>query len=132
MMYYVGKGRRALPQEISMPSCFSCAQLFEILWTAPARLLYRWDSPGKNTGVGCHVLLQGIFPIQGSKLDLQVDSLPLSHQGSPENKQEKLKTSKIRARIIVKRICENTRVLVLLKIKQDDNMGVFCHVKNST
>ena len=26
-----------------------------------------WDSPGKNTGVGCHSLLQGIFPIQGSK-----------------------------------------------------------------
>ena len=25
-------------------------------------LLRPWDSPGKNTGVGCHVLLQGIFP----------------------------------------------------------------------
>ena len=25
-----------------------------------------WDSPGKNTGVGCHFLLQGIFPTQGS------------------------------------------------------------------
>ena len=24
------------------------------------------DSPGKNSGVGCHALLQGIFPIQGS------------------------------------------------------------------
>ena len=24
------------------------------------------DSPGKNTGVGCHVLLKGIFPTQGS------------------------------------------------------------------
>ena len=24
------------------------------------------DSPGKNTGVGCHVLLQGIFPTQRS------------------------------------------------------------------
>ena len=28
------------------------------------------DSPGKNTGVGCHTLLQGIFPIQGSNLGL--------------------------------------------------------------
>ena len=28
----------------------------------PARLLCPWDSPGKNTGVGCHALLQGIFP----------------------------------------------------------------------
>ena len=25
-----------------------------------------WDSPSKNTGVGCHALLQGIFPSQGS------------------------------------------------------------------
>ena len=28
------------------------------------------DSPGKNTGVGCHALLQGIFPTQGSNLHL--------------------------------------------------------------
>ena len=43
------------------------------------------DSPGKNTGVGCHLLLQGIFPTQGLNphlLHWQVDSLPLSHQGS--------------------------------------------------
>ena len=44
------------------------------------------DSPGKNTGLGCHPLLQGIFPIQASN-----PGLPhcrwilycLSHQGSP-------------------------------------------------
>jgi len=30
-----------------------------------ARLLYPWNSPGKNIGVGCHSLLQGIFPTQG-------------------------------------------------------------------
>ena len=40
-------------------------------------------SPGKNTGVGCHALLQGIFPTQGSNpgllrlLHWQVGSLPL-------------------------------------------------------
>ena len=33
------------------------------LW--PTRLLCPWNSPGKNTGVGCHALLQGIFPTQG-------------------------------------------------------------------
>ena len=32
----------------------------------PARLLCPWNFPGKNTGVGCHALLQGIFPTQGS------------------------------------------------------------------
>ena len=34
------------------------------------RLLRPWDSPGKNTGVGCHLLLQGIFPTQGLNLGL--------------------------------------------------------------
>ena len=34
------------------------------------RLLCLWDSPGKNTGVGCHALLQGIFPTQGLNLCL--------------------------------------------------------------
>ena len=29
-----------------------------------------WNSPGKNTGVGCHSLLQGIFPTQGLNPDL--------------------------------------------------------------
>ena len=45
-----------------------------------------WDSPGMNTRVGCHFFLQGIFLNQGSNLCLlhcQVDSLPLSHLGSP-------------------------------------------------
>ena len=32
----------------------------------PTRLLCPWDFPGKDTGVGCHFLLQGIFPTQGS------------------------------------------------------------------
>ena len=31
----------------------------------PARPLCPWDFPAKNTGVGCHALLQGIFPTQG-------------------------------------------------------------------
>ena len=33
----------------------------------PTSLLCSWNFPGKNTGVGCHFLLQGIFPTQGSK-----------------------------------------------------------------
>ena len=32
-----------------------------------ARLLCPWNSPSKNTGVGCHFLLQGIFSTQGLK-----------------------------------------------------------------
>ena len=43
---------------------------FAILRPVASRLLCPWDSPGKNTGVGCHFLLQGIFPTQGSNLSL--------------------------------------------------------------
>ena len=49
-----------------MPSHFSCVWLFVTIWTVSCRLLCPWDSPGKNTGVDCHALLQGIFPTQGS------------------------------------------------------------------
>ena len=51
----------------------------------PARLLCPWDFPGKNTGVGCHFLLQGIFLTLGLNLDLlhQMQILyRLSHQGN--------------------------------------------------
>ena len=71
-----------------MLRCFSCVQLSATPWTLCnpmelTRLLCPWDSPGKNTGVGCHFLLQQIFPIQRSNLHLlhwKRDSLPLSHQ----------------------------------------------------
>ena len=52
----------------------------------PTSLLCPWDFPGKNTGVGCHFLLQGIFLTQGSNFHLlhwQSDSLLLCHLGSP-------------------------------------------------
>ena len=35
------------------------------LWTGAPRLLCPWEFSGKNTGVGCHSFLQGIFPTQG-------------------------------------------------------------------
>ena len=56
------------------------------LWSS--RLLCPWDSPGKNPGVGCPVLLQGIFPTRDQTCiscgsSLQAESSPLSHLGSP-------------------------------------------------
>ena len=53
---------------------------------SPSRLLCPWGSPGKNSGVGSHSLLQGIFSTQGSNPGLWpcrriLDCL--SHQGSP-------------------------------------------------
>ena len=71
----------------SKPPYLLCIYLFRILLLtsaqlyltlcdpmdcSPPRLLSPWNSPGKNTGVGCHFLLQGIFPTQGSNLCLFV------------------------------------------------------------
>ena len=64
----------------------SCPTLLRPHELQPARFLCPWDFPGKNTRVGCHFLLQEIFPSQGSNpglLHWQADSLSLSHLGSP-------------------------------------------------
>ena len=44
----------------------SCPTLCDPHRLQPARLLCPWDSPGKNTGAGCHSFLQGILLTQGS------------------------------------------------------------------
>ena len=54
----------------------------------PPRPLRPWDFPGMSTGVGCHFLLQGIFPTQGLNPGLphcRQTLYPLSQQGSPHN-----------------------------------------------
>ena len=51
----------------------------------PTKLLCPWNSPGKNTAVGCHSFLQGIFSTQGSNTGLwhcRYLFYHLSHQGS--------------------------------------------------
>ena len=51
--------------------CFCVCQVASVMsdsfWPhgLPARGLFPWDSPGKNTGVGYHAILKGIFLIQG-------------------------------------------------------------------
>ena len=77
------------PLPITSPHIYAClitsveSWLCATLWKrSPARLLCPWDSPGKNTGMGSHLLLQGIFLTQGSNLCLlyllhwQTGSLP--------------------------------------------------------
>ena len=76
--------------------------LFAIPWLLgePSRLLCSWDTPGKNTGVGCHFFLQGNVPTQGPNpsllclLQWQEDSLPLSHPGKPSNTFTKCRKAK--------------------------------------
>ena len=65
----------------------SCPTLLQPRGQQPTTLFCPWDFPGKNTGGGCHLLLQQIFLTQGSNpclLHWQADSSPLSHQGSPK------------------------------------------------
>ena len=50
-----------------------CSVMSDFLWPyglQTARLLCPWNSPGRNTGVGSHSLLQGIFLTQGLNPDL--------------------------------------------------------------
>ena len=62
-------------------------QLFATPWTVAATLLCPWDSPGKNTGSGLPFPPPGDLPNPGIEREsaaspaLQVDSLPLNHQG---------------------------------------------------
>ena len=56
--------------ELLLLSHFSRVRLCDPRDGSPTRLLRPWDSPDKNTGVGCHFLLQGIYPTQGSNQGL--------------------------------------------------------------
>ena len=66
---------------------FSCVQLCDLMDHSPPGSSVHGDSPGKNTGVGCHALLQGIFLTQRSiphllySLHWQVGSLPVAPPG---------------------------------------------------
>ena len=69
-----------------LPECVtqSCLTLCNSARLQPTKLPRVWDFPGKNPGVGCHFLLQGIFPTQGSNPGLpncRRTLYCLSHQG---------------------------------------------------
>ena len=67
-------------------SRFSRVRLFVTPWTVACQAPCPWDFQGKYTRVGCHFLLQGMFPTQGSNLHLlhwQAGSLPLAPPGKP-------------------------------------------------
>ena len=82
---------REITQQCKSTMCavLSHSVMSDSLWPhglQPTRLLCPWDSPGKNTGVGCHALLQGIFPTQWSNwglLHCRQILYQLSHQRSP-------------------------------------------------
>ena len=64
----------------------SCLSLCDPMVCRPSGSSVHGESPGRCTGVGCHALLQGIFPTQGSKPrspTLQTDSLLSEPPGKP-------------------------------------------------
>ena len=76
----------SMPGESEGESCSAVSDSLRPHGLGSSRLLCPWNSPGKNTGVGSHSLLQGIFPTQGLNPGLlhcgQI-LYDLSHQGSP-------------------------------------------------
>ena len=75
---------------------FNCVQLFMTPWTVALQAPLSMEFSGKNTAMGCHFLLQGIFPTQGSNPDLlhcRRILLPLSHLGSLLRSKLKLSLS---------------------------------------
>ena len=76
----------------SVCECCLFSQLYPILCDpmdcSPPGSAVHGDSPGKNTGVGCHARLQGDLPnpdIEPRSPELQVDSLPSEPPGKPMN-----------------------------------------------
>ena len=74
-------GQACLGRRMSV-SCSIARDSLQLFGLEQARFLCPWHFPGKNTGVGCHSLPQGIFPTQGLNLSQQI-LYHLSHQGNP-------------------------------------------------
>ena len=66
--------------EVTQQQQLSCIQLHEL---EPARFLCLWNSPGKNTGVGCHFLLQGVKVKSESEVAQSCPTLRDPMDGSP-------------------------------------------------
>ena len=76
--------RPVWPEEVKP---LSRVWLFATHWAVAYEAPPPWDFPGKSAGMGCHFLLQGIFPTQGSNPGLPYCRQMLyclSHPGSPE------------------------------------------------
>ena len=89
------------------------------------KLLCPWDSPGKNTGVGCYSILQGICPTQGSNpglLHCRQILCHLSYRGGPKIHYFKVSFALTYFHVsrdnIDKEILDLYCFLVLLSIKQ--------------
>ena len=109
----------------------------DCLWSyglQSSRLICPWDSPGKNTGVGCQDLLQGIFLTQGSNpcllhlLHWQVSSLPLVPPEKPNVNTWVLK-SEGRSVSQIEETVEETGDIQSLSSVQFSSLQLLSHVR---
>ena len=94
----------------------------------PTRLLGPWNFPGKSIGVGCHFLLQGIFPTQGSNpglLHCRQTLYHLSHQGRQNTTGESL----IQSPLSRKRVLTASQVVrdLVSNLCQPVFLNQFCY-----
>ena len=115
-------------------SVLSCVWLFVTLWTVPTRPSVHGHSPGKNTGVGHHALLRGIFPTQGSNpglLHCRQILYQLSYQESLQslNCVQLFATPWTAARQACLSITSSWSLLKLMSIKSmmASNCLILCH-----
>ena len=110
-----------------------CPTLCNAVNYSPPGFSVRGDSPGKDTGVGCHALLQGIFPTQGSNPGLphcRQILYHLSHWGSPENDEISLSFSnsycieeRLETKLLLKKKCYNMNI-----VQNSMRSWGICHV----
>ena len=62
-------------------SHFSCVQLIVIPWTVTCQAPLSMGSPGKNTGIGCHFLLQNQYLMLG----IDLESIPINLEFQRQN-----------------------------------------------
>ena len=119
-------------------SHFNHVQLLRPYGLQSARLLCPWDSPGKNSRVSCHALLQRIFPAQGSNLHLlcllpwQAGCLPLAAAGKPITQGYIKQLRELKCRFSDSKICTLESLQLCSFHKKKTNIKHKTRKSNST
>ena len=117
----------------------SCDKQFrEVKWIVQGHILCPWNSPGKNTGMGYHLLLPGIFLTQGSNpglLHCRQSLYHLSHleaqdtTGLVVKPRVKFRSSKWRSRDFNNGVCiDNIKIKTALALKFMWVLSLLSHV----
>ena len=109
----------------------SCPALCNPMDCSPACSSEHRDSPGKNTGVGCHALLQGIFPTQGSNWEPNKPNLrAVWHSVQQSSNQTNVNINKIINKLFTEYIfivISHFPCLAVLCAPSPYNPDISCH-----